>query len=250
MNKTNVKILLGIMVTFWGSIVYGSLEISQVNEQADIDHSGNILYAVNFGTGEIQLSGITFYSPASYAGLTYVKTDEGSVLDWLDTYPTLVYPNTGDSDLDSLLGGIIYKTNTPTSPDGSTYVNAPGLEIGHLYQLQIIDYEPFPPPVSRVVDFIVEDTTIASNIETLSLQGGVVGNGGFNLTYSLTATDTVLNFAITPVNNVNTATTGLSAFVLSEIPEPTTFGLFMMGCIIARRRIRHSGVALHSVKNK
>lgn len=209
--------------------VTGGLVISQLNSPADLDLSGNIIYAVNFGTGEVQFAGTTFMSPASYPDLSYIRSDEGSVLQW-----GAIYPNTGNSNLDKLLGGIAIKTSTSSSPDGSIYVNASGLTVGKLYQLQTIVYEPLP--LSRVVDFIVEGTTIASNIETLSQQGGVVGQGGFRVTHSFTATDTVLNFAITPVNTALGATTGLSAFVVSEIPEPTAILLLGLGGLLSRRR--------------
>jgi len=213
--KRNVNVALVFVLLSLGAFVEGgTVDISAVNSPDDLDLSGKVIYAINFGdNGNPKFGDFVFSQDQDYPGISVVKSDEGTVTKWGGG---AVYPGTGNTELDKLLGGVVVKWWDSWSPDCTTYVNAPGLKVGTSYMLQIICYEPMHG--GRFFDFVVEGQTVAANIESLSQQGGVLGKGGFLVKYVFTATDSILNIAMAPVPNDGSTASGLAGFVLTEIP--------------------------------
>jgi len=212
-EKRTVNVALIVVLLSLGAFVEGStVDIRAVNSPNDLDLSGQVIYAINFGNnGNPKFGDFVFSQDQDYPGISVVKSDEGAVTKWGG-----VYPGTGNGELDKLLGGVVIKWWDSWSPDCTTYVNAPGLKVGTPYMLQIICYEPLHG--GRFFDFVVEGQTVAANIESLSQQGGVLGEGGFLVEYVFTATDSMLNIAMAPVPNDGSTASGLAGFVLTEIP--------------------------------
>jgi len=198
-----------------GSLVQaGLIEIKALNNPADLDLSGNIVYAVNFGNnGNPNIGGIVFSQDQDYPSVTCSRTGEGEVTTWAGTYP-----NTGDPDLDSLLGGLVWTNNGPGQC--TTSVSAGGLLAGKMYQLQIIIYDPLGH--SRPCDITVEDSLILDDYDFFVVQGNVSGKGGVVLKCVFTAGDPTLNFDMTPTDDSGSSASGVSGFILTEMSEPST----------------------------
>ena len=176
-----------------------SVVISPVNSASDLDLSGNIVYAVNFGNnGNPNVGGYLFSQDEDYPALTLDITGEALATSWGPA------AETGDDDLNELLNGLAF-----VYPAGTTSINAGGLVIGMQYLLQLISYEPEQP--GRRVDIVVENEEIVTYYDVLSAQGGVVGHGGAVLKYTFTATDPVLNIRIEPYGRA----TGINGLILT-----------------------------------
>lgn len=205
----------------------GSVIVQQLNRPADLDLSGNIVYAINFGNnGNPNIGGVVFSQDEDYPAIThstfYEETATANVP--LGASP----PGTGDAGLNQLLDGLAY---TYATPPHEISVNAGGLIIGTPYLLQIIAYEPYYN-TDRNIDTIVENIQIITGLNPLQEQGGVVGQGGFVTKYEFMAADSVLNIRFVPHSLGN----GVSGFILTEIPEPATLSLLAFGAVLLRRR--------------
>ncbi len=62
-KRINISVVLILVLSSIGSVVEGSsVEISPLNSPADLDLSGNIVYAINFGNnGNPTVGGVYFY---------------------------------------------------------------------------------------------------------------------------------------------------------------------------------------------
>lgn len=216
-----------LQLTFVFLVIFTSLfssqagtVISQVNTPDDLDLSGDVIYAVNFGgNGNPNVGGFVFSQSHDYPALTLDITGQGPATWWG------AYPGTGDSGLNQLLNGLAYKY-----PVDTIGINAGGLSVGMPYLLQLVFYE--PEEHERHFDIVVEDSQIATAFAALPAQGGVVGKGGSVLKYDFTATDPVLNITLVPYINA----VGLSGFIVTQVPEPATLLLLGLGGLLIRRR--------------
>jgi len=217
-KRINTSVAIIFVLSLFGSVVDGgSVEILPLNSPADLDLSGNIIYAINFGNnGNPNVGGIVFSQDEDYPDVTLTVSAEGVVTTWNG-----VYPNTGDSDLDMLLGGIAWRNagygNCITS------IGSGELNVGTPYHLQLIFYSPeFDHP--RPLDVTVEGDTIVANHEFVFDQGGVLGKGGSVLKYFFTAGDETLNIDITPRPNNGSLASGINGLILTEAIPFTDYG--------------------------
>jgi hypothetical protein len=157
-----------------------------VNTAADLDLSAEVVYAINFGdNGNPQIGGVVFSQDQDHPNVSVDTSAEGAINTWGG-----VYPNTGDPDLDMLLGGIIWKNSTKTGRTTSVTI-ADALIIGMSYQLQLIFYTDHYRPM----DIIVEGNTIVERYDPFPAQGNVAGKGGSVVKCVFAATDTTLHVA-------------------------------------------------------
>jgi len=157
-----------------------------LNTPADLDLSGEIVYAINFGNnGNPRFGSFVFSQDQDYPQLTFTTSAEGETSTWQG-----IPPNTGYSDLDMLLHGVTWLYADPSS---TTSINAGGLVAGMQYQLQLIFYTDQPRPM----DIVVEGDTILAGHDTYVAQGSVQGKGGSILKYSFRAGDATLNISLT-----------------------------------------------------
>ncbi len=206
----------------------GSVIIQQLNSPADLDLSGNIIYAINFGNnGNPNVGGVVFSQDEDYSAITHSVFMEEAVTANIPYGSTP--PQTGDVGLTQLLDGMAYTYSTPPH---EISIDVEGLFTGTPYLLQFINYEMYN--VARNIDTIVEDIVIVTGLNPLAEQGGVVGQGGFVTKYEFMATDTVLNIQFMP----HPIGAGINGFVLTEVPEPATLSLFAFGAIALLRRKR------------
>lgn len=79
-RRINTSIALIFVLSLFGSVVEGgSVEISPLNSPADLDLSGNIIYAINFGNnGNPNVGGIVFSEDQDYPDITLDVLGEGS----------------------------------------------------------------------------------------------------------------------------------------------------------------------------
>lgn len=203
----------------------GSVIVQQLNSPADLDLSGNIIYAINFGNnGNPNVGGIVFSQDEDYSAITLDVLGEALA----SGFGSLA--GTGYAGLDRLLNGLAYRFADTTPIEMS--VNAGGLISGTPYLLQIIGYEPSND--SRNIDFIVENSQIISGYNPIAEQGGVRGQGGSVIKYEFIAGDTTLNIRMLSHENA----VALSGFMLTEIPEPATVSLFAFGAVALLRKKR------------
>jgi hypothetical protein len=189
MCKKVISLSVGLILVLaaTGSLAQSpDVEVSALNTAADLDLSGEIVYAINFGNnGNPRLGGVVFSQDQDYPNLSRDISAEGVISTWGG-----IYPNTGDANLDMLLGGIIWK-NSGSSGRTTSVTIADGLTVGLSYQLQLIFYTDH----SRPMDIIVEGDTIVERYEPYTIQGSVTGKGGSVVRYVFTAVDTTLNVA-------------------------------------------------------
>ena len=99
------------------------VEVLPLNVPADLDLSGNVLYAVNFGNnGNPTLSGFVFSQDQGCPQLSFTSDAEGETSRWQG-----IPPNTGYPDLDMLLHGVIW---VYSDVDATTSISAGGLSAG------------------------------------------------------------------------------------------------------------------------
>ncbi|MCK4824821.1 hypothetical protein KA005_54220, partial [bacterium] len=208
-RRINTSIALIFVLSLFGSIVEGdSVEISPLNSPADLDLSGNIIYAINFGNnGNPNVGGIVFSEDQEYPAITLDVLGEGPATGWGP------YPGTGYSGLDQLMNGLAYRWENPPL---QISIDVGGLIMGKSYFLQMIGYE--PDNNNRNIDIIVEDEEIVTGLNPIIQQGGVVGQGGLVIKYEFIAGDPILNILM--LSHENACAT--SGFILTEIPEPAT----------------------------
>lgn len=199
-RRISVCAVLILVLSLTGNLVEGDVvEVSQLNNPSDLDLSGEIVYAVNFGNnGNPNVGGFSFSQDEDYPNLIH-DASEGPSTWWGP------YPGTDDDGLNQLLNGLVYKY-----PAATISIDAGGLSIGMQYLLQIVGYEP-ETHGERILDFIVEDEQIITGYNTLEVQGGVVGEGGAVIKYTFLATDPILNILVVPYDNAP----GISGLILT-----------------------------------
>jgi len=216
------RIVLGVALTIvlaaLGSQAKGqSAEVLALNKVEDMDLSGNIIYAVNFGAnGSPTVGGVVFSPHNQCAGLAIEASaglEGAAVATWWDSTP-----GTGDAGLNQLLNSMAVTWTQPCE----IRIDAQGLVLGKRYLLQLVGYE--PETHGRDIDIIVEDEEIVTGLSPFNVQGGVVGQGGFLVKYELTATDSVLNILM--VNYQNAC--GLCGLILTEL-APVRFADYGSG---------------------
>ena len=225
--KTSVALIIVLLSI--GSLVEGGVvEIKAVNSPADLDLSGDIVYAINFGNnGNPQFGDFVFSQDQDCPDLTFTKTDEGQTSTWAG-----LPPNTGDSNLDMLLHGVIWKNNS-AAQGRTTFIDLGGLVVGIQYQLQLIFYT----NQHRPMKIVVEGDVIVEQYDPFTAQGSVQGKGGSVVKLNFTAGDATMNIDITPIRDDGSTASVISGFILTEIgPVPfidygsgTTIELFAGG---------------------
>jgi len=212
-KRVNTSVAVILMLSSFGSLVHaGTVETSALNTAADLDLSGNIVYAVNFGNnGNPRLGDFVFSQDQDYPTVTCVRTAEGVVTTWGGQYP-----NTGDPELDKLLGGVAWRNDGPGQCTISVAVS--GMIVGVTYRLQIIFYDPLGH--SRLMDIAVDGDPVVENHDFFATQGGVSGKGGSVLKYVFTAGDLALNIDLTPKPNDGSTASGISGLILTKLEAP------------------------------
>jgi len=206
--------LIFVLSSIW-SFAEGGVEILPLNSPADLDLSGDIVYAINFGNnGNPTIDGVYFNQDQDLPLVTVDKTSED-----LATLQGGAYPNTGDTDLDMLLGGLVWKNS-----GGSTTISvtAGGLSVGMQYQLQLIFYSDH----RREMDISVEGNMIIEQYDPYVAQEHIQGKGGSMVKHTFVAGDTTMNIVITP--SYPGLASVLSGIVLDERP-PVPFADFGSG---------------------
>ncbi len=225
--KTSVALII-VLLSIGNLVEGGVVEIKAVNSPADLDLTGDIIYAINFGNnGNPQFGDFVFSQDQDCPDLTFTKTDEGQSSTW-EGLP----PNTGDSNLDMLLHGVIWKNNS-AAQGRTTFIVLDGLVVGMQYQLQLIFYTDH----SRPMKIIVEGDIIVEQYDPFTAQGSVQGKGGSVVKLNFTAGDATMNIDITPIRDDGSTASVISGFILTEIgPVPfidygsgTTIELFTGG---------------------
>ncbi|MHC4169734.1 MAG: hypothetical protein ACYSWQ_22535 [Planctomycetota bacterium] len=201
--------LIFVLSSIWSFAEGGSAEILPLNSPADLDLSGNIVYAINFGNnGSPNVGGVVFLQDQDYPNLNVDGTAENLI-----TFQGGAYPNTGDPDLDVLLAGMVWKNSGGSV---TTSVSAGGLIVGASYRLQLIMYTDH----SRSFDITVEGDIVAEQYDPLSAQGSVTGRGGSVVKYDFTASDAILNVS---VRSTNSLASGINGLILTEMNDPIPF---------------------------
>ena len=223
MCKTRIKTILTVFFILLaiGSLVnVSAVEISVLNSSADLDLSGNIIYAVNFGNnGNPQFDTFVFSQDQDYPNLTFTTTAEGQTSTWEG-----VPPNTGDLNLDMLLHGVTWKNNSG-SQGRTTSIVLDGLSVGMQYQLQLIFYTNH----NRPMDIVVEGYTITEQYDPFVAQGNVQGKGGSIVKHDFWILDDTLNIRITPRPDDGSLASVISGLILTEKSEPISFTDYASG---------------------
>ena len=190
------------------------VEVSALNSVADLDLSGKIVYAINFGNnGDVKLGGITFHDDSYYPNVACVKTMELVITSW----PGGIYPNTGDPELDRLLGGMIARNDGPGQC--ATSVSLGGLTVGRSYSFQLVYYDGLGH--SRLIDLTVGGVKILESWDAFLAQGNASGKGGGVVSYVFVAHDPTLTATMTPIPNDGSTASGISGLILTELSNPT-----------------------------
>lgn len=224
------KKIIGLMMALILGLAAGTsmgqgpdVEISAVNTAADLDLSGRIVYALNFGnTGSITVGGIVFSQDQDYPGHVSLScSGEEVVPSWFGTYP-----DTGDPNLDLLIGSVAWTNNGPGAC--VTYASLAGLEVGSTYKLQLVLYEARLGE-NRHYDITVAGEKIVELYDVLAEQGGIVGKGGSVVNYTFAAGDSSLVIEVTPVPNDGGWLSSISAVILAEVIKPVAFADYGSG---------------------
>jgi len=218
MNKKMTVLSVAVVITLamCASVAHGAnVEISAVNTAADLDLLGEIIYAINFGnSGNPQFGDFVFSQDEDYPG--YVsRTCSGEEPVVPSSYG--VNPNTGDSNLDRLLGSVAWTNNGPGAC--TTYVTLGGLHVGATYKLQLVFYEARLGE-NRRYDITVAGEKIVTLYDVLAHQDGVIAKGGSVLRYTFKARDTLLRIEIAPVPDNGGWLSSISALILTKVADP------------------------------
>jgi F5/8 type C domain len=198
-------VALAIVLMLLGSRAEGqSVTLSSLNSAEDLNFSGTVIYAVNFGdNGSPVVGGIRFSQDEALSGVTHDAQGEGPATTWGP------YPGTADDALNELLNGMAYRLD---GPPNIIRINMSGLMVGKSYLLQLIGYE--PAEEDRDADIIVENEVILTDVNPIDEQGGVVGESGFVVKYAFVAGDSTLNIRIQ--SEINAC--AISAVILASVP--------------------------------
>jgi hypothetical protein len=210
MNKKIIGFSVGLMLVLAvpRSLAQNlDVEVSPVNSVADLDLSGEIMYAINFGNnGTATVGGITFAQDQDYPDVVLGAKGEGPST-WYGPYPA-----TGDAELNRLLDGFAY---TNGSNPSIITISINGLSVDGGYRLQLIAYE--PQNTNRDVDITVGDKKIVTGLNPIVEQDGIVGKGGLVIKYEFFARNPVLGIRMVAHGDA----IAVSALILTELTDPT-----------------------------
>ena len=214
-KRINTSIALIFVLSLFGSVVEGdSVETLPLNSPADLDLSGNIVCAINFGNnGNPQFGDFVFSQDQDYPDLTFTTTAEGQTSTW-EGLP----PNTGYSNLDMLLHGVTWKNNS-AAQGRTTFIDLGGLVVDMEYQLQLIFYTNH----GRPMDIVIEGDKILEPYFPFDAQGSVQGKGGSIVKYNFRSSDDTLNISITPRPDDGSLASVISGLILTDLSETITF---------------------------
>ncbi len=185
----------------------GAVESHQLNSAADLDLSGDIIYAINFGNnGQPWVGGIRFQREENYPAVTLNAPREQVMSNFGPG------PNTGDAGLDTLLNGSGYRLGSGTV---EMSVSAGGLEVGRQYLLQVVFYTANHAGGARG-EMYVEGHRVFDNADPVVAQGGVLGQGGSVTKYDFIASDSVLNIRMVTHGGF---VSGMNGFILTLLPD-------------------------------
>jgi hypothetical protein len=215
-RRTHTSMALIIVLVLMGSLVQGSdTEILPVNSPADLDLSGNIIHAINFGNnGNPMIDGVYFHQDQDLSNVTVSKSSEN-----LATMQGGAYPSTGFSDLNVLLVGVMWKNS---GGNVTTSVTIHGLEVGMSYQLQLIFYTDHDRPMN----VSVEGGVAAERFDPYAIQEREGVGGGAMIRHHFTAGDNSLNISATSTGGLASLISGL---ILTEANQPVRFADFGSG---------------------
>jgi len=127
-------ILVFAVLSLAGLARGGEAVFSPLDRASDLDLSGGLVYAINFGNnGNPQFGDFIFLQDQDYPHVTLSITAEGVGSTWEGPNA-----NTGDPSLDVLLSGLVW---TNSGGRCTTAVAAGGLTVGVGYRLQLIFYD-------------------------------------------------------------------------------------------------------------
>ncbi|MBP8303806.1 MAG: hypothetical protein KBE04_06750 [Phycisphaerae bacterium] len=202
-------ILVFAVLSLAGLARGGEAVFSPLDRASDLDLSGGLVYAINFGNnGNPQFGDFIFLQDQDYPHVTLSITAEGVGSTWEGPNA-----NTGDPSLDVLLSGLVW---TNSGGRCTTAVAAGGLTVGVGYRLQLIFYD-VDASHGRTVRIVVEGETIMDNFNMAAAQGGISGRGGSVVKYVFTAADPILNIEVTPIITDGSLASGLSGLILTEL---------------------------------
>jgi hypothetical protein len=160
-------VALAIVLMLLGTRAEGqSVTLSPLNSAEDLDLSGTIICAVNFGdNGSPVVGGVCFSQDEALPGVTHDAEGEGPATVWGP------YPATGDDALNELLCGMAYRLDE--SPN-IIRISVNGLTVDRSYLVQLIAYEPVEGE-DRDIDIYVENQAVLTGLNGFSEQDGVVG---------------------------------------------------------------------------
>ncbi len=212
MNRKMVGFGVGMILVLAvpGSLAQApDVEVSALNSAADLDLSGKIVYAINFGDNGSPTVGGIFFSEHEECPAITVNASGGLQEVLAQSWGPA--PGTNDAGLDSLLNGM----GASWTPPCEITIDTTGLVLHKSYLLQIIGYE--SQNHGRRIDITVCDERIVTGLNPLAAQGGAPGKGGYVIKYRLTLNDPVLSIRVLSQND---DACGLSGLILSEIPNP------------------------------
>jgi len=202
--------LIFLLSSIWSLAEGGGVEILPLNSPADLDLSGNIVYAINFGNnGNPQFGEVVFSQDQDCPDVTFTTTAEGESSSWQG-----LPPNTGDSNLDMLLHGVTWQNSGGSV---TTSITAGELILGMQYQLQLIFYTDH----TRPMDIVVDGDIIIEHYDPFPAQGWVQGKGGSIVKHNFTAGDATMNIDITARPDDGSTASVISGLILSEVPLAT-----------------------------
>lgn len=193
-----------------GTLAWGQdTEVLYLDEAADLDLEGSIIYAVNFGTnGSPVIGGVTFTPHRNCDGLTIealAGLEDAAEATWWGSSP-----GTGDAGLNQMLNSMAVTWTQPCEIS----IDAKGLVPGTPYLLQVMGYE--PENHGRSIDLVVESEEIVTGLSPIDVQQGAIGQGGFLIKHTFTATDSTMNMLM--VNHMNAC--GICGLILTELAAP------------------------------
>jgi hypothetical protein len=159
-KKTHLSVVAALLLSWFGSPLEAGLISSPVNKPSDLDRSGDVKYAINFGNnGAITVGGtFTFRQDQDYPSVSLIATGEMVIPSWFGVLPSTGYPN-----LDLLLGSGAYTNNGPGSC--TTSISLGQMQIGTAYTLQLIFYE--STGHSRPQNIVVENKMIIDTVASI-----------------------------------------------------------------------------------
>lgn len=213
--------LILVMAVSGGIAQNPDVEISSVNTAQDLDLSEKVVYALNFGNSANPALGyFAFSQDLDYPGQVSLSctAENSSVPSWYG-----VGPNTGDSNLDLLLGSGAWTNDGPGAC--TTRVILDGLQPGAGYRLQLVFYEARMGE-NRRYDITVAGEKIVELYDVLAHQDGVIAKGGSVVRYSFVANDSLLKVEVTPVPDNGGWLSSISALILTRVwvPSPDVNG--------------------------